>query len=145
MQRDITIAVAAAAVGFVSEQASSFTATPCGVRGVLAYDVCEPLTKEQYDEWLFDVHYHDLLANPYLKKIVLSTISEERKAKLSSGAEVDGERFFRLAELHFDSYDDYNEYVKWFQQHVVPADRTPAGKSAFKFYLLADVEEIARL
>jgi len=42
-----------------------------GVVGLLAYDVCEPLTEEDYDKWLFDVHYHDLLANPFLQKIVL--------------------------------------------------------------------------
>jgi len=45
------------------------------LRGILAYDVEGSMTKEEYDEWLWKVHYPDLLSNPYLKKITLNTTS----------------------------------------------------------------------
>eukprot|EP00927_Polykrikos_kofoidii_P040976 TRINITY_DN34919_c0_g1_i1.p1 TRINITY_DN34919_c0_g1~~TRINITY_DN34919_c0_g1_i1.p1 ORF type:complete len:185 (+),score=27.87 TRINITY_DN34919_c0_g1_i1:96-650(+) len=117
-----------------------------GVVGLLAYNVCEPLTEAEYDRWLFDVHYHDLMANPFLQKIVLRTVNRDRKAKLSSGAAVTNEiEFYRLAELHFRDFEAYDSYIQWFQANVIPPVRTPAGKSAFKFYLLSQDEAIIRM
>lgn len=116
-----------------------------GVVGLLAYDICEPLTKEEYDRWLFDVHYHDLMANPHLDKIVLRTVSKDKKAMLSSGAAVTNDiEFYRLAELHFKDYSSYDEYIAWFRANAIPPPRTPVGKSAFRFYLLSEAESILR-
>lgn len=116
-----------------------------GVVGLLAYDVCSPLTEEEYDKWLFDVHYHDLMSNPHLDKIVLHTVSKDKKARLSSGADVENKvDFFRLAQLHFQSFEAYDKYIAWFQANAIPPPRTPAGKSAFKFYHLSQGESILR-
>lgn len=116
-----------------------------GVVGLLAYDVCAPLTEDEYNKWLFDVHYHDLMANPHLDKIVLHTVCKDKRAKLSSGASVDNKvEFFRLAELHFRDHVAYTSYIAWFQANVIPPPRTPVGKSAFKFYLLSESESILR-
>lgn len=102
------------------------------------------MTNEKYDEWLYGAHYHDLLANPYLKGISLHTVSE-KPARLSSGAKVENKTTFqRLALLEFDSLGDYDAYIRWFQEHPVPQNRTPAGKSDFVFYLLSKTEDIRR-
>ena len=126
-------------------EASAYTRSDGGVVGLLAYDVCDGLSKAEYDEWLYDVHYHDLLANPHLRKIELRTVDPDRKAVLSSGAPVSNAlEFYRLAEMHFESHDSYSQYIEWFKANVIPPPRTPAGKSAFKFYLLSRSETIVR-
>jgi len=70
-----------------------------------------------------NVHYPDLLENPHLKKITLSTTSK-KKAKLSSGAEVDGDTFYRMAQLHFDDAESYDQFITYFQ--VISAPTFPA-------------------
>eukprot|EP00419_Tripos_fusus_P005342 CAMPEP_0172685686 /NCGR_PEP_ID=MMETSP1074-20121228/20417_1 /TAXON_ID=2916 /ORGANISM="Ceratium fusus, Strain PA161109" /LENGTH=353 /DNA_ID=CAMNT_0013504873 /DNA_START=171 /DNA_END=1232 /DNA_ORIENTATION=- len=116
-----------------------------GVVGLLAYDICEPLSEEEYDKWLFNVHYHDLMSNPYLEKIILHTVSKDKKAKLSSGTEVQNSvTFFRLAELHFQSHEAYGKYIEYFQTNAIPPPRSPVGKSAFKFYLIAQTESMTK-
>jgi len=130
---------------FCGQRSTYIRSTDQGVVGLLAYNVCQPLTEAEYDKWLFDIHYHDLMANPHLEKIVLHTVSKDKKAHLSSGSAVKNEfEFFRLAELHFQDYAAYSEYTKWFQANAIPPPRTPAGKSAFKFYLLSEGESILR-
>jgi len=132
-------------VDFRGAQSSIVRAREEGVVGLLAYDVSDGLSREEYDRWLFEVHYHDLLANPHLIKISLRTVAADKKARLSSGAEVQNKlEFYRLAELHFADFDAYTRYIEWFQANVIPPPRTPAGKSAFKFYLLAEGETISR-
>jgi len=130
---------------FRGQPSTYIRSTYQGVVGLIAYDVCQPLTEAEYDKWLFDVHYHDLMANPYLEKIVLRTVNKDKKALLSSGAAVKNEvDFFRLAELHFQNHAAYSKYIEWFQANAIPSLRTPAGKSAFKFYLLSESESIMR-
>ena len=106
------------------------------LRGILAYNRANNKTHEEYNEWLWNVHYPDLLENPHLNKITLSTVSE-KKARLSSGAEVTGDTFYRMAELHFNDAAAYDEYIKFFQANPIPVERGPAKWSDFKFYVLA--------
>ena len=83
---------------------------------MLAYRLAAGCSEKDYDEWLYKIHYPDLLENPKLKRITLHSVSPE-KAKLSSGKEVQNDpatAFWRLAELHFDSVEDYRSYVEWF-------------------------------
>jgi len=118
-----------------------------GVRGLLAYNLESGVTIPEYDKWLFEQHYPDLFENPALKGITLHTVLPD-KPTLSSGKKVDVDpatEFWRLAELHFDSLDDYRSYVSWFQQHSIPSQRSPTGRSAFRFYVLAGTQEIQRL
>lgn len=116
------------------------------VVGLLAYSILEREGGvDEYDRWLYSEHYPDLLANPHLQKICLRSVCPGKKARLSSGASVVNElEFDRLAELHFASHDAYAQYIEWFQANVVPKARTPAGRSAFKFYLLSEGEWVAR-
>ena len=65
--------------------------------------------------------------------------------RLSSGAEVPQKcTFYRCAELHFEDYAAWDAYCAWFKANPIPQERTPAGKSAFKFYILADTQEVTR-
>ncbi|CAK0854026.1 unnamed protein product [Prorocentrum cordatum] len=128
-------------------QPSRYARRAAGVRGLLAYNREAGVTEQEYDEWLYTVHYHDLLANPALRGITLSTVLAE-KPILSSGLEVGVDpatSFWRLVELHFDSLQDYRQYVEWFKSHVIPQPRTPAGRSSFRFYVLSSAEEMVRL
>ena len=43
-----------------------------------------------------------------------------------------------LRGLRVRSFAAFDAYVAWFKEHPIPAPRTPAGKSAFKFYLLSE-------
>ena len=38
----------------------------------------------------------------------------------------------------------YEAYRAWFQEHPLPPERGPAGRTDFKFYLLAEVAEATR-
>eukprot|EP00416_Gambierdiscus_australes_P037543 CAMPEP_0171106772 /NCGR_PEP_ID=MMETSP0766_2-20121228/65502_1 /TAXON_ID=439317 /ORGANISM="Gambierdiscus australes, Strain CAWD 149" /LENGTH=177 /DNA_ID=CAMNT_0011567949 /DNA_START=38 /DNA_END=571 /DNA_ORIENTATION=+ len=135
-----------AGIDFLGNPSSYVLSGDSGIVGLLAYDVCEPLSEEEYDKWLFDIHYHDLMANPHLEKIVLHTVRKDKRARLSSGATVKNEiEFFRLAELYFADHASYDKYVEWFQANAVPPPRTPVGKSAFKFYLLSERSSIVRV
>ncbi|CAE8616328.1 unnamed protein product [Polarella glacialis] len=125
---------------------SSYAVAKSGVRGLLAYNREAGVSVEEYDRWLYKEHYHDLLANPSLRGITLHQVLDE-KPRLSSGKEVEIDpaiKFWRLAELHFDSLEDYWQYVAWFQERLIPQGRTPAGKSAFRFYVLGETQEIWR-
>lgn len=128
-------------------EASTYERTPeAGVIGLLAYDICDGVSEEEYDKWLYGEHYHDLLANPELQKINLRTVCPNKKARLSSGDSVTNQfEFQRIAELHFASHEAYSRYIEWFQaKGGIPAPRTPAGRSAFKFYLLSESEAITK-
>lgn len=116
-----------------------------GVVALVAYDVSESLTQEEYDQWLFGVHFHDLTSNPHVAKVVLHTVSPDKKAQLSSGAPVENVmEFDRLVVLHFHNTEAYERYVKWFEEHAIPPSRTLAGKLTFKIHLLAESESILR-
>ena len=82
---------------------------------------------------------------PKLRQRRLVTSPASAQARLSSGKEVENALdFYRLAELHFASHDAYDRYIEWFQANIIPPPRTPAGKSAFKFYLISESETIER-
>jgi len=132
-------------VDFLGKPSEYVRGTSEGVVALLAYDICEPLNQEEYDKWLFDLHYHDLMSNPYLEKIILHTVNKDKKAKLSSGAEVQNHvTFFRLAELHFQSHEAYEKYTEYFRANAIPPPRSPVGRSAFKFYLIAETESVTK-
>eukprot|EP00933_Yihiella_yeosuensis_P005849 TRINITY_DN110444_c0_g1_i1.p1 TRINITY_DN110444_c0_g1~~TRINITY_DN110444_c0_g1_i1.p1 ORF type:complete len:173 (-),score=30.35 TRINITY_DN110444_c0_g1_i1:59-577(-) len=125
---------------------STYVRSKNGVRGLLAYNREAGISVEEYDRWLYEEHYHDLLANPELRGITLHQVLDA-KPQLSSGKEVENDpavKFWRLAELHFDDLEAYWRYVAWFKERQIPQGRTPAGKSSFKFYVLGETEEIRR-
>ena len=89
--------------------------------------------------------HHPPLPTPVTPAHHLSAPHYSSQARLSSGAAVTNTvQFYRLAELHFASHAAYDSYIAWFQENVIPPPRTPAGKSAFKFYLISESETILR-
>ncbi len=115
------------------------------VKAILGYDIVDGVTIEEYDEWLWDVHYPDLLANPFLEKIELNTVVRPIN-ETSAGTPIMDEpvTFFRIAELHFADPDAYRSYLRWFDDHPIPVERSPAGRSNFRFYVLCDTVEVTR-
>jgi hypothetical protein len=51
---------------------------------------------------------------------------------------------YRIAELHVRDMAAYEAYRAWFKDHPLPAERGPAGRTDFRFYVLADVVEATR-
>ena len=115
------------------------------VKAILGYDVVEGVSVDDYERWLTDVHFPDLLANPYLDRLVANDIVRPitaTSAGTTTGAEPT--TFYRIVELHFADHDAYRRYLAWFEQNPIDPARGPAGRTDFKFYLLADSVVIDR-
>lgn len=115
------------------------------IKTILGYDIEPGVSSGEYEQWLFDVHVPDLMANPHLDRMVLHKVL--RPVRSSSGGAVaitDGQLFYRIAEMHFADEDAYQRYLEWFEEHPIPAERSPAGRTAFRFYLVTEVTEIER-
>ncbi len=115
------------------------------VKAILGYDIAEGMSADEYERWLWEVHVPDLLANPFLERMVFNTVIRPITTT-SSGSPTteEPETFYRIAELHFADHDAYRSYLRWFQDHPIPPERGPAGRTVFRFYLLTDSVEAAR-
>jgi hypothetical protein len=112
---------------------------------ILGYEIEDGVSPVDYEQWLFEVHAPDLLANPYLDRLVLNKVL--RPVTVSSGGSADvpvGYTFYRIAEMHFADEAAYESYRKWFENNPIPAERGPAGRTKFKFYVAADSTEVTR-
>ena len=47
---------------------------PPGVKAILGYDIVDGVSVEEYERWLADIHFPDLLANPHLDRIELNDV-----------------------------------------------------------------------
>lgn len=103
------------------------------VKAILGYDIEPHLSEKEYDRWLREVHLPDLMKIPGLKRVVLNTVKDVVR---------DGDRFYRIAELHYDSWDDFERASEWRRQNPVTPERSPEGKTAFRFYVVCESEEI---
>jgi hypothetical protein len=115
------------------------------IKALVGYTLVEGVTPEEYDKWLWEVHTPDLLANPHIDKIVYNTVL--RPVRSTSGDTMrlpDSMTLYRIAEMHFRDMAAYEAYRTWFSEHPIPVERGPAGRTDFKFYLLAEVAEAAR-
>jgi hypothetical protein len=115
------------------------------IKALVGYTLCAGVTPREYDEWLWKVHTPDLLANPHLDRIVYNTVL--RPVATASGDTMtlpQSMPLYRIAELHFRDESAYAAYRAWFAEHPIPAERGPAGRTDFKFYLLAEVAEASR-
>jgi len=115
------------------------------VKTILGYDIHDGVSAEEYESWLFEVHAPDLLANPHLDRIVFNRVL--RPVTRASGGSADvpvGYTFYRIAEMHFADEDAYAAYLAWFAEHPIPAERGPAGRTDFRFYLVTESTEVAR-
>ena len=104
-------------------------------KSILAYDVMPGLTIDAYDEWLWKIHVPDLLRNPFLQRIVFNTVIKKLRGE---------ETFFRVAELHFHDIDGYEDFERWRGKNPVAVERSPKGRTDFRFYVLTSVEAADR-
>lgn len=115
------------------------------IKTVLGYDIEPGVSAEEYERWLFGVHVPDIMANPHVDRLVFNKVL--RPVLQASGGSTsidDGLTFYRVAEMHFADEDAYQRYLDWFDEHPIPADRSPKGRTAFRFYLVTDVIEVDR-
>ncbi len=113
------------------------TEKDAGLTVVLGYDIAPGVSDADYDRWLREVHYPDLLANPHLDRITLHDV--ERVERTTSGGAVrlpDTAPFQRVAELHFADDAAYAAYRAWFVEHPIDPARGPAGRTVFHHYLV---------
>jgi hypothetical protein len=115
------------------------------VKAILGYDIVEGVTVEEYERWIWDVHVPDLLANPYLDRLVFNTVVRP-VSTTSDGTPTTAkpESFYRIAELHFADHAAFEKYRAWFRDNPIPTERSPAGRTAFRFYVLTDSVEATR-
>lgn len=115
------------------------------VKAILGYDIVEGVSVEDYERWLRDVHYPDLLANPYLDRIVLDTVVRPiTTTSAGTPTSAEPQSFYRIVELHYENREAYENYLSWFEEHPIPVERSPAGRTEFRFYVLCDVEAADR-
>ncbi len=115
------------------------------IKTILGYEIADGVSQEEYEDWLFNVHAPDLLANPHLDRIVFNKVLRPvRQASGGSASIPDGYSFYRIAELHYANEEAYARYLTWFEENPIPAERGPAGRTEFKFYLVTDSTEVTR-
>lgn len=120
------------------------TSSP-GVKALLGYDIVDGVSVEEYERWLAEVHFPDLLANPHLDRLVANDIVRPITTSSSGSATTDEPAtFYRIVELHFADRAAYDSYLEWFEAHPIDPSRGPAGRTKFHFYVLADSSVIDR-
>ncbi len=108
------------------------------VKALLGYDIVEGVSVEEYERWLADIHFPDLLANPYLDRLVANDIIRPITATSAGTSTSEAAKsFYRIVELHFTDRAAYDNYLAWFEEHPIDPSRGPAGRTAFGFYVLA--------
>jgi hypothetical protein len=51
---------------------------------------------------------------------------------------------YRVAELYFADEQALAHYRQWFRDHPIPAERSPQGRSDFRFYVICESVEVTR-
>jgi hypothetical protein len=115
------------------------------IKALVGYTLVDGVTPEEYDRWLWDIHTPDLMANPHIDRIVYNTVLKPVESASGGTMEIpESLKLYRIAELHFRDMAAYEAYRAWFAEHPLPRERGPAGRTDFKFYLLAEVAEATR-
>lgn len=115
------------------------------IKTILGYDIEPGVTEEEYERWLFEVHTPDIMANPHVDKLVFNKVLRPVARTSDGSVAVDGgQTFYRIAEMHFADEDAYRRYLEWFNEHPIPPERGPGGRTAFKFYLVVAAAEVSR-
>ena len=115
------------------------------MKAILGYDIVAGTSVEEYERWIWDVHVPDLLANPFVDRLVFNTVVRPVTATSAGSATAEEpQTFYRIAELHFADHDAYQRYLTWFEENPIPPERGPAGRTDFRFYVLTDSVEATR-
>lgn len=115
------------------------------IKTILGYDIVEGVSPEEYERWLFKVHAPDLIANPHVDRLVFNKVLRP-VGRTSGGAAKTGtsQMYYRVAEMHFADESAYQAYLDWFDEHPIPVERGPAGRTAFRFYVVAESTVVDR-
>lgn len=115
------------------------------IKTMLGYDIEPGVSAEEYEQWLFEVHAPDLMANPHIDRIIFNKVLRP-VATTSGGAASVGSStmFYRIAEMHFADEQVYAAYLAWWEDHPIPAERGPAGRTKFQFYVVAEPTVVER-
>ena len=103
------------------------------VKAILGYDIEPGMTVEEYERWLREEHLPDLKRIPGLRRVVFNTVKGIVRGETT---------FYRIAELHYDHMAAFERAAKWRAQNPVSFKRGPEGKTAFRFYVVCETEEI---
>ncbi|MDI6763829.1 MAG: hypothetical protein QME83_12475 [Thermodesulfobacteriota bacterium] len=103
------------------------------VKAILGYDIAPGMTVDEYEKWLREIHLPDLKRIPGLRKVVLNTVKG-----IVRGDTV----FYRIAELHYDNMENFEEAKRWREENPIPQERGPDGRTNFRFYVVCETEEI---
>jgi uncharacterized protein (TIGR02118 family) len=103
------------------------------VKAILGYDIMPGVSIEAYEKWLKEIHIPDLEKVPGLRKMVFNTVKDVVQGETT---------FYRIAELHYDSMASFEKAMKWRKENPVSQERSPKGKTDFKFYVVCETEEI---
>jgi len=114
------------------------------IKTILGYDIIPGVTEEEYERWLFEVHAPDLLANPYLDRLVFNKVERTVSHATGNTPIPDSLSFYRISEMHFADEAAYEQYLQWFADNPIPAERGPAGRTAFRFYVVTTPQEVTR-
>lgn len=103
------------------------------VKAILGYDIEPGMSVQAYEKWLREVHLPDLSRIPGLRRVVFNTVRGVVRGETT---------FYRIAELHYDSMDDFEKAARWREANPVSPERGPEGKTKFQFYVVCESEEI---
>ena len=116
-----------------------------GVRALIGYDIVEGVSVAEYEHWLAEVHYPDLLSNPYLDRLVANHVIRPLPSTLAGTPSTDlREPFYRVVELHFADRDAYDNYLEWFEMNPIEPERGPEGRTDTRFCVLTEGATIDR-
>lgn len=116
------------------------------IKTILGYNIVEGVSEREYEDWLFHVHAPDILANPFVDRLVFNRVLRPVE-RTSAGTPPTGagqRNLYRIAEMHFADEHAYGKYLAWFAEHPIPAERGPAGRTDFDFYVIAESTEVSR-
>jgi len=103
------------------------------VKAILGYDIMPGMKVDAYEKWLREIHLPDLARIPGLRRVVFNTVKGLVKGETT---------FYRIAELHYESMEAFEKAKKWREENPVSKERSPEGKTDFKFYVVCESEEV---
>lgn len=115
------------------------------IKTILGYDIEPGVSAEEYENWLFNVHVPDIMANPYVQRLSFNKVLRP-VSSTSDGSPIvsEGMTFYRVAEMEFADETAYRKYLDWFLDHQIPKERGPNGRTAFRFYLVTESTVVER-
>jgi uncharacterized protein (TIGR02118 family) len=102
------------------------------VKAILGYGIMPGMSVQEYERWLREIHIPDLSRIPGLRRVVLNTVKGVVRGETT---------FYRIGELHYDSMEAFKSAQQWREKNPVSGDRSPEGKTDFKFYVVCETEE----